>query len=56
MVHRQPKCSTQLHTLALNIFSVCVANQIRLEPEWLPREESLQAVESSIMMTEDWTQ
>ena len=42
-------------TLALNIFSVCLANQIRLEPEWLLREENLQAdFISRIVDYNDW--
>ena len=32
----------QLHALALKIFSVCVANQIRLESEWISRGENEQ--------------
>ena len=45
----------QLETLALNIFSVCLANQIRLEPEWLLREENLQIdLISRIVDYDDW--
>ena len=36
---RQP----QLQALALNVFTVCMTNQIRLEPEWIPRSENEQA-------------
>ena len=32
-----------LQTLGLNIFTLCMANQIRLEPEWIPRKENEQA-------------
>ena len=31
-----------MQTITLNAFSVCVVNQIRLEPEWLLREENIQ--------------
>ena len=45
----------QLQTLALNILSVCLGNQIRLEPEWLPREENSQAdLISRIIDYDDW--
>ena len=44
-----------LQTLALSIFSVCMANQIRLEPEWLPREENVQAdLINRIVDYDDW--
>lgn len=45
----------QLHALALNIFTICVANQIRLEPEWIPRSENEQAdFISRIEDYDDW--
>ena len=44
-----------LQTVALNIFSVCVINQIRLESEWLPREANEQAdLISRIIDYDDW--
>ena len=37
------------------MFSVCVANQTRLEPEWLPREENTQAnLINKIIDYDDW--
>jgi len=36
--HGSPKTSLQAE--ALEIFSVCVDNKIRLEPEWIPREQN----------------
>ena len=44
-----------LQTLALNIFTLCMANQIRLEPEWIPRKENEQAdFISKIIDYDDW--
>jgi len=36
--HGSPK--TTLQAEALEIFSVCVDNRIRLEPEWIPRDQN----------------
>ena len=36
--HGSPKSDLQAE--ALEIFSVCVNNKIRLEPEWIPREQN----------------
>ena len=36
--HGSPKRDLQAE--ALEIFSVCVNNKIRLEPEWIPREQN----------------
>ena len=45
----------QLQTLALNIISVCLANQITLEPKWLPREKySQDDLISRIIDYDDW--
>ena len=33
-------CKAVLQVEALEIFSVCVNNSIRLEPEWIPREQN----------------
>ena len=45
----------QLQTLALNILSVCLGKQIRLEPEWPPREENSQVdLISRIIDYDDW--
>ena len=41
--------------IALNIFSVCLDNQITLEPEWLPREKySQDDLISRIIDYDDW--
>ena len=48
---RQP----QLQSLALNIFSSCMAYQIRLEPKWIPRGENEQIdFISKISDYDDW--
>ena len=45
----------QLQALAFNVFSICVANQIRLEPEWIPRGLNEQAdFISRIEDFDDW--
>ena len=60
MVYRQPKCRADTDyrlqkarstNYSLNIFSVCVINQITLEPEWLPKEADLI---SRIVDYDDW--
>ena len=44
-----------LQAEALDIFSVCVTNKIRLEPEWIPREQNEQAdYYSSIIDHDDY--
>ena len=45
----------QLHELALKIFSIAVQNNIRLEPEWVPRELNERAdYLSRIIDYDDW--
>ena len=33
-------CKSHLQVEALKVFKACVANNIRLRPEWIPREEN----------------
>ena len=45
----------QLHTIALNVFNICLYHQIHLEPEWIPRNENEQAdYISRIIDLDDW--
>jgi len=46
---------TLLQTEALNIFSTCTACHIRIEPEWIPREQNeLADFYSRIVDYDDW--
>ena len=44
-----------LHVVALKIFTICIHNQIQLEPEWIPRELNEKAdYLSRIVDLDDW--
>ena len=43
----------ELQKLAINIFSTCLSNNIRLEIEWIPRNENEQADYVSRLI-DDW--
>ena len=64
MVQRQPNTriiatgskKPDLQAKALAIFSTSVANNLRIEPEWIPREENeLADYLSRIMDYDDWS-
>ena len=45
-----------LQSEAVDVFKQCIANNIRLEPEWIPREENQMAdYISRIMDYDDWS-
>jgi hypothetical protein len=44
-----------LHSLALRIFNLCLANRINLEIQWIPRTENEKAdYISRLIDTDDW--
>ena len=46
---------SSLQAEALDIFSICVQGNIRLEPEWIPREQNeLADYYSRIVDYDDW--
>ena len=48
-------CKSHLQVEALKVFKACVANNIRLEPEWIPREKNeLADYFSRIIDYDDW--
>ena len=38
----------------LKVFGMCIANQVWLEPEWVPREETVVDTISRIVDYDDW--
>ena len=52
---RKGSMKSELQDIALDVFNICLDNNIVLEIEWIPRDKNIQADElSKIFDFDDW--